>query len=31
MSMAATIIAEEATIRVDQSGVASVDKLHSTA
>ena len=31
MRMAAMIIAGEATIRVDQSGVASVEKLLSTA
>jgi len=30
MRMAAMIIAGEATIRVDQSGIASVDELHST-
>jgi hypothetical protein len=30
MRMAAMIIAGEATIRVDQSGVASVEKLLST-
>jgi hypothetical protein len=27
--MAATIIAKEATVRVDQSGIASVDTLHN--
>jgi hypothetical protein len=30
MNMAAMTIAKEATITVDQSGVASVDELHST-